>query len=139
MNLSVFFKNLTELHNRNAMQSDENLSLALNLKEESLLKQIPFPCALMSDDMVFHTYNKLFEKLVNNHIDESLLFKLTNETLILKEVIDFEEMELYNSIEAIQSNWSYDGDITFSWLLSNLSSVPSKFWLKFILLNPICI
>jgi len=108
------FQDLTELHNRNAMQSNENLSLALNIKEESLLKQIPFPCALMSDDMVFHTYNKLFEKLVNNHIDESLLFKLTNETLILKEMIDFEEMEFFNSIEAIQSNWSYDGDITFS-------------------------
>ena len=123
------FQDLTELHNRNAMQSDENLSLALNLKEESLLKQIPFPCALMSDDMIFHTYNKLFEKLVNNHIDESFLFKLTNETLILKDLIDFEEMEYINSIEAIQNNWAYDGEVTFSGIIQSIEH-PLKVLIK---------
>jgi len=117
------FQDLTDLHHRNAQQSSENLSLALNLKEESLLKQIPFPCALMKDDMLFYAYNKLFEKLVNNHIDESLLLKLTNETLKLKEIIDFEEMEYFNTVEAIKSNWPYDGDITFKGVIKSIEHI----------------
>lgn len=107
------FQDLTALHERTEKQSSENLSLALRLKEESLLKQIPFACALMNNEMTFQSYNKRFEKLVNNHIDERLLLKLTSETLSLKEVVEFEEMDYFDYIETIKNNWQYDGDITF--------------------------
>jgi PAS domain S-box-containing protein len=116
-------QDLTELHTRSEKQSSENLSLALSLKEASLLQQIPFPCAFMSNDMIFHMYNKLFEKLVNNHMDESLLLKLTNETLKLKEVIEFEEMEYFSTVEAIKSNWPFDGDVTFKGVVKSIEHI----------------
>lgn len=114
-------QDLTKLHALREQQNSENLSLAMSLNEASLLKQIPFPCALMSNDMMFHSYNKLFEKLVNNHSDEHLLLKLTEQTLSLKEMVDFEEMEYFDSIEAIKGNWPYEGDITFKGVLKSIT------------------
>lgn len=106
-------QDLTELYKRNEASEKENLTLALDVKEDELLKQIPFASALMHNDLSFHNYNKHFEELVNNHTDESLLLKLTQQLLSLKELVAFEEMDQFESVDAIKSNWPYEGDITF--------------------------
>lgn len=113
-------QDFTELHNLNEQKSQDNLHLALNVKENELLRHIPFPSVLIDNGLTFQTYNKLFEEIVNNHIDESLLLKLTQQTLHLKELIDFEEMDLFTSIEEIKNNWPYDGDITFKGIIKSI-------------------
>ena len=70
--------------------------------------------------MTFLNYNKLFEELVNNHTDERLLTKLTQQSLHLKELVDFEEMDFFTSIEDIKNNWPYDGDITFKGIVKSI-------------------
>ena len=113
-------QDLTELYKHNEEHQQKTLSLAKSLKEDELLKQIPFATALLSDELCLLNYNKLFEDLVNNHIDESLLVKLTTQKLMLKELVYFEEMDYFDSIEKIKSNWPYDGDITFKGTIKSI-------------------
>ena len=113
-------QDFTELHNLNEQKSQDNLHLALNIKEDELLKHIPFPSVFIDNDLTFQNYNKLFEEIVSNHVEESLLGKLTTQKLHLKELIDFEEMDLFNNVEAIKNNWPYDGDITFKGVVKSI-------------------
>lgn len=113
-------QDFTEQHNLNEQKSQDNLHLALNVKENELLKHIPFPSVLIDNDLTFQTYNKLFEEIVSNHVDESLLGKLTTQKLQLKALIDFEEMDLFNNVEEIKNNWPYDGDITFKGVVRSI-------------------
>jgi len=117
------FQDFTELHNLHEQKNKATLNLALNIKEEELLKHIPFPSVIMENNLSFQTYNKLFEEIVNNHVDERLLSKLTSHTLQLKELIDFEEMDLFADIETIKSNWPYDGDITFKGVIKSIGHI----------------
>jgi len=113
-------QDFTELHNLNEQKSQDNLHLALNIKEDELLKHIPFPSVFIDNDLTFQNYNKLFEEIVSNHVEENLLGKLTTQKLHLKELIDFEEMDLFNNVEAIKNNWPYDGDITFKGVVKSI-------------------
>lgn len=113
-------QDFTELHNLNEQKSQDNLHLALNIKEDELLKHIPFPSVFIDNDLTFQNYNKLFEEIVSNHVEENLLGKLTTQKLHLKELIDFEEMDLFNNVESIKNNWPYDGDITFKGVVKSI-------------------
>ncbi|WNY98603.1 hybrid sensor histidine kinase/response regulator [Sulfurospirillum sp. 'SP'] len=113
-------QDITEIYKKQEEKSKENINLAINIKEDELLKNIPFCSALLSDDLTFLNYNKLFEELVNNHTDERLLTKLTQQSLHLKELVDFEEMDFFTSIEDIKNNWPYDGDITFKGIVKSI-------------------
>lgn len=113
-------QDLTELYKHNEATTQENLALAMNVKEDELLKQIPFASALILDDLHFENYNTRFEEIVSNHSDETLLGKLTTQKLHLAELINFEEMDYFNSIEAIKNNWPYDGDITFKGMIRSM-------------------
>ncbi len=114
-------QDLTELHKHNEERAQENLALAMSLKENELLKHIPFAAALIQDDLVFKSHNKLFEEIVSNHANEATLTKLTSKSLHLKELIYFEEMDYFASIESIKSNWPYEGDITFKGSIQSIS------------------
>jgi PAS domain S-box-containing protein len=113
-------QDITELYKKQEEKTKENITLAMNVKEDELLKNIPFGAALLSETLTFLNYNKRFEELVNNHIDENLLLKLTQQTLKLKELVEFEEMDLFTSIEEIKNNWPYDGDITFKGIVKSV-------------------
>ena len=93
------------------------------VKEDKLLKYIPFPSAIVGNDLTFKNCNKLFEEIVSNHIEESLLSKLTTQALQLKELIDFEEMDLFQNIEEIKDNWPYNGDITFKGSVKSIGHI----------------
>ena len=114
-------QDITDFYKRQEEKTQENITLAMNVKEDELLKNIPFPSALLNETLTFSNYNKRFEELVNNHVDENLLLKLTQQTLYLKELIEFEEMDLFSSIEEIKNNWPYDGDITFKGVVKSIS------------------
>jgi|GEM_PF-708665 len=113
-------QDLTELYKHNEETTKENIERAINVKENDLLKQIPFASALLLDDLHFENYNTRFGEIVNNHVDETLLGKLTTHTLHLSELVNFEEMDYFNSIEAIKNNWPYDGDITFKGIIPSI-------------------
>ncbi|ATB69297.1 response regulator [Sulfurospirillum diekertiae] len=113
-------QDLTELYKHNEETTKENIERAINVKENDLLKQIPFASALLLDDLHFENHNTRFEEIVNNHVDETLLGKLTTHTLHLSELVNFEEMDYFNSIEAIKNNWPYDGDITFKGVIRSI-------------------
>lgn len=113
-------QDLTELYKHNEQTSKENLELAMNVKEEELLKHVPFASAFLSNDLQFENYNALFAKLVNNHVNETLLGRLTAQKLHLAELINFEEMDYFNSIEDIKSRWPFDGDITFKGVVHSM-------------------
>ncbi|WP_263832588.1 response regulator [Sulfurospirillum oryzae] len=116
-------QDLTELYKNNEETSKANLSLAMDVKEDELLKQIPFASALLTDNLILENYNALFEEIVSNHIDETLLLKLTTQELQLKELITFEEMDYFTSIESIKNNWPYDGDITFKGVIKSIGHI----------------
>ena len=120
-------QDLTELYKHNEESTKENLERAMNVKEDDLLKQIPFASALFFDDLHFENYNTRFEEIVNNHVDEALLGKLTTQKLHLGELVNFEEMDYFNSIEAIKSNWPYDGDITFKGVIRSIGHLLEVF------------
>lgn len=113
-------QDITDFYKKQEEKTQENITLAMNVKEDELLKNIPFGAALLSETLTFLNYNKRFEELVNNHIDENLLLKLTQQTLKLKELVEFEEMDLFTSIEEIKNNWPYDGDITFKGVVKSI-------------------
>lgn len=113
-------QDITDLYKKQEEKTQETITLAMNIKEDELLKNIPFSSALLSENLTFLNYNKRFEELVNNHTDECLLTKLTQQSLSLKELVDFEEMDLFTSIEEIKNNWPYDGDITFKGVVKSI-------------------
>lgn len=80
---------------------------------------MPFPSALMRNDFSFEAYNKGFENLVLNHMQENLLGKLTSKNLHLKELVSFEEMDYFQNVEAILDQWSLGGDITFKGIVKS--------------------
>ena len=51
-------QDLTELHKKNEEHAQNNISQAMELKDSDLLKNIPFPSALISNELVFSAYNK---------------------------------------------------------------------------------
>lgn len=113
-------QDLTELYRRNEEQTQASLNAAMSLQEAQLLKQIPFAAATLSNELVFKNYNKAFEALVTNHIKEETLVKLTQNNLVLKELVYFEEMDYYTSIEAIKDKFPYEGDITFKGAIQSI-------------------
>jgi len=119
----TIIQDLTELYKHQETTTKENLNLAMCVKEDELLKYIPFPSVIVGNDLTFQNYNKLFEEIVSNHIEESLLSKLTSKTLQLKELIDFEEMDLFHNIEEIKDNWPYNGDITFKGSVKSIGHI----------------
>ena len=116
-------QDLTELYKHNEENTKESLELAMSVKEEELLKQIPFASALLCDDLHFESYNTRFEEIVSNHEDEALLGKLTTHKLNLADLVNFEEMDYFTSIEAIKTNWPYDGDITFKGAIRSIGHI----------------
>ena len=116
-------QDLTQLYESNKKEAQHNIEQALQLKERDILKHIPFPSALISNELIFGEYNRLFEDMVMNHIRENLLGKLTSHDLLLKELVTFEEMDVFTNIEAIKSYWPYEGDITFKGTLHSVGEV----------------
>lgn len=116
-------QDLTELHKRTEEQAHANISQALELKDNELLKNIPFSSALISNDLIFSAYNKPFGDMVMNHTHEALFGKLTAKCLPLKELIYFEEMDYFKNIEEIKSHWPYEGNITFKGTISSLGGL----------------
>lgn len=106
-------QDLSELYQNNQQQAQCDIHQAITLKESEILKNIPFPAALMYDDFTFDMYNKSFEEIVIEHEKESLLGQLTAQTLRLKELIYFEEMDYFESVDSILEQWPYGGEITF--------------------------
>jgi len=115
-------QDLTQLREHQEEQSNQNLDHALRLKHNEFLKLMPFASALMRADFSFDAYNKPFEALLLNHSDESLLGKITSGCLHLKEVAFFEEMDYFDTVDAIMTQWPYTGDITFKGSVKSLSS-----------------
>lgn len=120
-------QDLTELHCYQEEQTKENLNQALKLKNDEVLKLIPFPSTLMRSDFTFDGCNKSFETLLMHHSDENLLQKLANASLHLKEVVYFEEMDYFDSIDAIFSQWPYSGNITCKGSIKSLSGLQEVF------------
>ena len=116
-------QDLTKLHKAQETMAKENVEQALCLKNSELLRHIPFPSALISKELTFSLFNKSFETLLLSHSDETLLSKLTSHALLLKEVVTFEEMDYFDSIDSIVSQWPYEGDITFKGLIKTLRSL----------------
>jgi len=114
-------QDLTKLHQHHEERAQENLALAMDVKEGELLKHIPFASAIILDDLTFTNYNKLFEEIASDHASDATLTHLTTKTLHLKELVCFEEMDYFTSIEAIQGNWPYEGDITFKGTIQSIS------------------
>lgn len=106
-------QDLTELYQHNALENKANITQAIELKNEEFLKNIPFASAFIDDHFTITSYNDFFKKSVDNHSDETLLLKLSQQKLSFKELVFFEEMDYFESIEAILNNWPYEGDITF--------------------------
>ena len=105
-------QDLTQLHTLQEEQSRKDINQALHVTSDALVKQMPFPSALMQTNFTIGSYNKAFERLLLQHNDETLLGKLTSECLSLKEILTFEEMDYFESVESIASQWPYEGDIT---------------------------
>jgi len=116
-------QDLTQLHHYQAEQNNQNLDQALSLKNDEILKRIPFPCGLMRSDFCFESYNKSFESLLLSHCDEGLLGKLTSGSLRLKEVAYFEEMDYFDTVDAIMSQWPYSGDVTFKGTIKSFNGL----------------
>ena len=113
-------QDLSELYHTNEQKAQCDISEAIALKEGELLKNMPFPSALMHDDFSFESYNKGFENLVLNHIQEDLLGKLTSKNLHLRELVSFEEMDYFENVDAILAQWSLSGDITFKGMIKSM-------------------
>lgn len=120
-------QDLTELHRYQEEQTNENLKQACKLKHDEFLALTPFPATLMRSDFTFNAYNKSFETLLMHHSEESLLGKLTSNSLHLKEVAYFEEMDYFDSIDAIFSQWPYSGDITCKGTIKLISGLQEVF------------
>jgi len=116
-------QDLTELHTYQSQCALQDINQAMVLKNDEFLRNIPFPSALMHPNFVFSAHNKSFETLLVHHNDETLLGKLTSECLNLKEVITFEEMDYFESVESIASQWPYEGDITCKAVMLSLSGI----------------
>jgi len=116
-------QDLTELHTYQSQCALQDINQAMVLKNDEFLKNIHFPSALMHPNFVFSSHNKSFETLLIHHNDETLLGKLTSECLNLKEVITFEEMDYFESVESIASQWPYEGDITCKAVMLSLSGI----------------
>ena len=116
-------QDLTELYAHNEKKTQESLSVAKNLKDSELLKSLPFAASFMTKGLLFTTHNKLFETLVTDHINEESLVKLTQDTLYLKEVIDFEEMDYISNLNDITDKFPYEGDITFKGTIKAISHI----------------
>ena len=112
-------QDLSALYHANEQKAQCDISKAIVLKESELLKNMPFPSALMRNDFSFDAYNKSFENLVVHHMQENLLGKLISKNLYLKELVSFEEMDYFKSVEAILDQWSLDGDITFKGIVKS--------------------
>lgn len=106
-------QDLSKLYRDNQEQAQYDIHQAITLKDGEILKSIPFPTALIYDDFTFDSYNKSFEEIVIHHENEALLGKLTAQTLCLKELVCFEEMDYLESVDAILTQWPFGGDITF--------------------------
>ncbi|MDD2382749.1 MAG: response regulator [Sulfurospirillaceae bacterium] len=113
-------QDLTELYKGNEAKNKENISCAIGIKSDELLKTIPFPSALIDNHFVFQTCNTALKNLVDEHSDEQLLVKLTSHTLTLKELVFFEEMDYFETIDSIQNNWPYEGNISFKGIIKSL-------------------
>lgn len=116
-------QDLTKLHNSNETKNKENISNAIEIKGSEVLRLIPLASGFIDNHFTFHDSNNLLKKLINEHIDEHLLVKLTAQTLTLKEIVDFEEMDYFESIEAIKNNWPYDGNISFKGIVKSLQGM----------------
>ena len=116
-------QDLTELHKAQEVMAQKNVEQALALKNSEFLKYIPFPSALITKELTFTLFNKSFETLLLSHSNETLLGKLTSHSLLLKEVVSFEEMDYFDSIDSIVLQWPYEGDITFKGLVKTLRSL----------------
>jgi len=116
-------QDLSELYLANEQKAQCNISEAIALKEGELLKNMPFPSALMHDNFSFEAYNKGLENLVFNHTQEDLFGKLTSKSLHLKELVSFEEMDYFENVEAILAQWSLSGDITFKGMIKSMTGL----------------
>lgn len=106
-------QDLSELYQNNQQQAQCDINQAIVLKECEILKNIPFPTALIYDDFTFDVYNKSFEEVVIRHEKVDLLGRLIAKNLQLKDLVYFEEMEYFENIDAILTQWPYGGEITF--------------------------
>ena len=116
-------QDLTELHKNNETKNKENISCAIAIKGIDMLKSIPFASGFIDNYFILHDSNKLFKNIVNDHVDEQLLVKLTAHTLRLKELVLFEEMDYFDSIDAIKNNWPYEGNISFKGIIKLLQGM----------------
>jgi len=116
-------QDLTALHVAQEKLNQEQLAIALHLKTEAFLKQIPFAAAILGNDFHIQSYNDTLENLLLRHNDETLLGKLSSRVLSLKEMVQFEEMEYFESVETIFNQWPYSGDATCKGTLKTLDAL----------------
>jgi PAS domain S-box-containing protein len=114
-------QDLSELHAYQEKQALKDIDHALQLKSDALIKQMPFPSALMRSDFILGSYNNAFEMLLVHHSNETLLGKLSAELLSLKELLNFEEMDYFENVDSILSQWPYAGDITCKGIILSLN------------------
>jgi len=116
-------QDLTELYHDNQQKASSNIREAITIKEGEMLKNMPFAAALMHGDFSFETYNKSFEELVTNHINEDSLGKLTSKNLRLKELVYFEEMDYFENVGDILSQWQLEGNITVKGVIKSMVGI----------------
>jgi len=106
-------QDLTELHRIQEAKTQASLDIALSLKEDEFLKQLPFAAAMLDETFRCERYNASFETLAMNHVKEETFVTLTQKNLFLKELVYFEEMDYFQTLSDIFDKFPYEGDITF--------------------------